>query len=405
MVAGVVIADAIRFGNGMGDVDRGGGISTYPREEECSRYWVQRSLGQGQDPNIYLNGNVTAPPRMAAEMNREVAGNMYKRIYIGFHSNASTGNTNTATARGDVGLYNDPSLSTNVAPNSDTPNQRRLAEIIGTNVNNAFKAITVPPFEVGWTNNRSSLVFARSDYAFGEINNNYISNEFDATIIEVAFHDNIYDAALMRDPKFRNWSARACYQAVVRYMNEFDGLPLNFLPEPPANVRAMATNNGILIAWSAPVSEGNSGAATGYVVYRSTDGYGFGNPVGVSGVGTTSLLFADLAADTDYYFRVAATNAGGESLPSATVGCRRAASALSTRILFVNGFTRFDRTLNLRQTPTAQQYRPPGHNAELWHHGPRPAAFRERLRLRRAARQSDQRGWPGWASTPANSRP
>jgi hypothetical protein len=361
--ASVVIADAIRFGNGKGDVDRGGGISSYPREEEGSRYWVQCSLGQGQDSGIYANGNVSAPPRMAAEMNREASGNMFKRIYIGFHSNSSTDNTNTATARGDVGLYNDPSLSTNVAPNSNTPNQRRLAEIIGTNVNNALKAITVPPFEVGWTNNRSSLIYARSDYAFGEINNNYINNEFDATIIEVAFHDNVYDAALLRDPKFRNWSARASYQAVVRYMNQFDGVPLNFLPEPPVNVRALATNNSILVSWSAPVSEGNSGPATGYMVYRSTDGYGLGNPVGVTGVGTTSLAFTNLAADTDYYFRVAATNAGGESFPSATVGCRRAANALSTRILFVNGFTRFDRTLDLRQTPAPRQYKPPGHNA------------------------------------------
>ncbi len=359
-LTGVVIADAIRFGNGMGDVDRGGGVSGYPREEESSRYWVQRSLGQGQDPNLYLNGNVTAPPRMAREMNRQEAGNMYKRLYIGFHSNASGG---TPTARGDVGLYNDPSLSTNVAPNSDTPNQRRLAQIIATNINNACKTITAPPFEYGWTNNRSSLTYARSDFAFGEINNNYIGDEFDATIIEVAFHDNVYDAALLRDPRFRNLTARASYQAVVYYMNQFDGLPLNFLPEPPFNVRAIATNSGILLAWSAPVTEGNSGPATGYVVYRSTDGFGFGNPVGVSGVGSTSLLLTGLAADTDYYFRVAATNAGGQSFPSATVGCRQASSPQSSRVLVVNGFTRFDRFLNLRQTPTAQQYKPPGHNA------------------------------------------
>jgi hypothetical protein len=56
-------------------------------------------------------------------------------------------------------------------------------------------------------------------------------------------------------------------------------------------------------------------------------------------------------------------NAGGESFPSATVGCRRASHSLSTRILFVNGFTRFDRNLNLRQTLSVQQYRPPGHDA------------------------------------------
>ncbi len=373
--ANVVIADAIRFGNGMGDVvpapynTETPTVSSYPREEECSRYWIQRSLGQGQSFAIYdrsgddTSDNVGAPPRMAAEMNREAAGNIYKRIYIGFHSNSSTDSTNTATARGDIGLYNNPALSTNVAPNSNTPNQRRLAEIIATNVDNTLKAVTVPPFEVSWVNNQSaSRTYARSDYAFGEINNNYISNEFDATIIEVAFHDNPNDAKLLRDPKFRDWVARASYQAVVRYMNEFDALPLNFLPEPPGNVRATASTNGIVVAWDAPVAQGNSGAPTNYLVYLSTNGYGFGNPLLVATGGVTSVTWTNLDPDTDYYFRVAAANAGGQSLPSATVGCRRAARALSTKLLFVNGFSRFDRLTNLRQTPTALQYHPPGYN-------------------------------------------
>ena len=52
-VGSVVIADAIRFGNGMGSVDRGFGVSSYPREDECSRYWVQTSLGQGQSATLY----------------------------------------------------------------------------------------------------------------------------------------------------------------------------------------------------------------------------------------------------------------------------------------------------------------------------------------------------------------
>ena len=346
-----VIADAIRFGNGMGDVDRGGGVSGYPREEECSRYWVQRSLGQGQDPNIYLNGNVTAPPRMAREMNREAAGNIYKRVYVGFHSNAGGG-------RGVLGLYNNPSLF----PGTDTPNQFRLAQLLGTEINTDMVNIGAPPLEVAWYNRGTGITYARGDYAFGEINNNYISDEFDATIVEVAFHDSTSDTLLLRDPKARNWVARATYQGVVRYMNEFDGLALNFLPEPPVNVRATATTNGIVVSWFPPVAQSGSGAPTDYVVYRSTDGYGFGDPVNTGGAGTISLTITNLAADTDYYFRVAAVNAGGESFPSETVGCRRSSHALSTRILVVNGFTRFDRTLNLRQTPTAQQYKPPGHD-------------------------------------------
>ncbi|HEY5909043.1 MAG TPA: fibronectin type III domain-containing protein [Verrucomicrobiae bacterium] len=361
-VTGVAIADAVRFGNGMGDVDRGGGVSGYPREEECSRYWVQRSLGQGQSSTLYdsptlsdSDDNVRTPIRMAVEMNREAAGDMFQRLYVGFHSNAGGG-------RGVLGLYNDPTISPTVETNSNTPNQYRLAQMLGTEVNNDMSVIGVPPLEQAWYNRGGNIAYARTDYAFGEINNNTISNEFDASMVEVAFHDNVSDAKLLCDSKARNWVARASYHGVVRYMNQFAGVPMNLLPEPPFNVRAAASSGAVVISWAVPVVQGGSGAPTAYVVYQSSDGYGFGSPVSVEGAGATSLALTNLTAGTDYYFRVAAVNAGGESFPSETVGCRRSSNPFSSRILFVNGFTRFDRTLNLRQTPTPQQYRPPGHD-------------------------------------------
>jgi hypothetical protein len=354
-VGSVVIADAIRFGNGMGDVDRGFGVSTYPREEECSRYWIQRSLGQGQSSSIYDNSsddasdNVGAPPRMAREMNREAAENMFKRVYIGFHSNAGGG-------RGVIGLYNNESLFAGTG----TSNQLRLAQLTGIEVNNDLVGIGAPPLEVAWYNRGSSVTYARTDYAFGEIRGDTLNYEMDATIIEVAFHDDASDTKLLRDPKARNWVARAAYQAVVRYMNQFDGVPLSFLPEPPGNVRAVATPSGIVVSWAAPVAQAGSGAATGYVVYHSTDGYGFGEPVAVSGAGTLSVTLTNLGTDLDHFFRVAATNTGGESLPSETVACRRASDPTTPRVLLVNAFDRFDRFINLRQTPSGS-YKPPGH--------------------------------------------
>ncbi len=355
-VGSVVIADAIRFGNGMGDVDRGFGVSTYPREEESSRYWVQRATGQGQSSSLYdgsgtdAEDTVGAPPRMAREMNREDAGNLFKRVYIGFHSNAGGG-------RGAIGLYNNETLFAGTS----TSNQFRLAQLIGLEVNNDLVGIGSPPLELAWYNRGTSVTYARSDYAFGEIRGDTLNYEMDATIIEVAFHDSDSDAKLLRDPKVRNWVARASYQAVVRYMNQFDGLALNFMPEPPGNVRAVANGSNIVVSWAAPVTQGGSGSATGYVVYRSTDGYGFGEPVGVSGAGTLSLLVTNLATDTDLFFRVAATNAGGESLPSETVACRRATDPATKRVLLVNAFDRFERSLNLRQTPSGS-YKTPGHD-------------------------------------------
>jgi hypothetical protein len=363
---GVVIADAIRFGNGMGSINRGGGVSGYPREEECSRYWIQNSLGQGQPASIYdgagddASDNVGAPIRMAAEMNQQNIGNMYKRIYIGFHSNATTGNTNTATARGSMGLWNDNA----VFPGTGTPNQFRLAQIIGREVTDDLKSLN-SLLEAPWYDRGSGVTYKNPSFAYGEINNLTINNEFDATIVEVAFHDQIQDIALLRDPKVRNWAARACYHAVIKHMNEFDGLPLSFLPEPPHNVRALAGAEGISVSWFFPIAQAGSGVPTGYNVYVSTNGYGFGDPVAVIGPAASTVLLTNLALDTDYYFRVTAVNAGGESFPSEVVGCRRSSNPAQSRVLFVNAFDRFDRTTNLRHTPTAQNYKPPGNTGTM----------------------------------------
>jgi hypothetical protein len=316
---------------------------------------VQRSLGQGQSSSLYnvpglsdQDDNVGTPPRMAAEMNSTTTEtNIYKRVYVGFHSNAGGG-------RGSVGLVR--------SDNEKTPNQQELARLLAKEIDDDLTAIGSPPLEVPWDSDRASYTFAG---IYGEINNSVIDGEMDATIIEVAFHDDVDDSKILRDPKGRNWIARAVYQGVLRYMNEFDGVPLDFLPEPPGNVRAIATNNGTRVSWSAPVAQGGSGAATGYRVYQSTNGYGFGNPIAVNGAGNTSVTLTNLAAGVDFYFRVAATNAGGESLPSETVGCRQAAAPGASRVLVVNGFDRFDRTLELRQTPAVQNYNPPGNTGSM----------------------------------------
>jgi hypothetical protein len=346
----VAVADAIRFGNGMGDVIPvpGGHISTYPREEEASRYWILKSLGQGQTNVISLtsndqqSSNVSAPPRMARAMNRVSEGNMFKRIYLGFHSNAGGG-------RGTIGLWNNPELF----PGTKTPNQERWAQLIGEEVNSTLSAMAVPPLEVPWFK-RSVVTYARNDYAFGEINNKVIGDEFDATILEVAFHDSLPDTKLLRDPKVRDWVGRCSYQAIVRYMNQFDGAPLQFLPEPPQNVRAVGSPLAVSVAWDPPAQTTNTLVA-GYVVYRSEDGYGFGAPVQVP-AGQTRLMLTGLSRGKDRYFRVTAVNAGGESLPSAVAGCRPARTSSAPRVLVVNGFTEFARFNNLRQTLRATNY-------------------------------------------------
>ena len=92
----VVIADAIRFGNGMGDwVDTptgAPGVSGYPREDENSFHWIARSLGVGVSlttaTGASTNNNVSAPSNFAQYMYNGAFGGA---VYIGFHSNAGGG--------------------------------------------------------------------------------------------------------------------------------------------------------------------------------------------------------------------------------------------------------------------------------------------------------------------------
>ena len=347
----VVIADAIRFGNGMGTVDRGGGVSDYPREEESMRYWVQANLAQGQPTTLY-DGTGTdeqdswsAPPKMSAEMNRGPSYSAtndldYKRIHISFHSNAGGGRGTVALITGDA-----------------TPNQAELAQLAGSEVNNDLVALGAPPLELAWDNNTTVTYTG----GYGEISSSSFNDEMDATIIEVAYHDDASDAKLMRDPKARAAVGKAAMQAVIKYFHQFDTnspAPLSFLPEPPTNVRAIAGTSGqIAIAWTAPVILGGSQNPTNYIFYRSTNGYGFGNPLAVGNV--TSCTLSNLTAGVDYYFRVSAANAGGESMPSEVVGCRAPLTNGEPRVLVVNAFDRLDRTTNLRQDVGVENYFPP----------------------------------------------
>jgi hypothetical protein len=348
----VVIADAIRFGNGMGSVDRGGGVSGYPREHESMRYWVQANLAPGQSTSLYEGSgddesdSWSAPPKMSAHMNREDAGDIYDRIHISFHSNAGGG-------RGTVALItSDP-----------TPNQAELAEIVGGEVNDDLVALGSPPLEAPWFN-KSGHTYTGG---YGEIDGSSFSYEMPATIVEVAFHDDATDALLMRDPKGRAAVARATLHGVIKFMNAYDtnaAPPLAFLPEAPTNLRASAGTNGqINLAWTAPVSSGGSQTPTNYILYQSTNGFGFGNPVSVGNV--TSYTVSNLTAGVDYYFRVTAANAGGESMPSETVGCRAAATNNAPRVLVVNAFDRLDRSANLRHNLSSQNWTKPGNTGTI----------------------------------------
>ena len=327
----VVIADAIRFGNGMGDLPSGAGgigtgsISGYPREDENSYHWLYRSMGQGVTPSSIIGtGNVSAPSNMAQYMN--VNTNPFgTSVYIGFHSNAGGG-------RGARGL-----IDADVADR--TPHQTDLALYLGRQINTDMQALN-SQWEYAWNTGTTHTFNGQ----FGELDLGSAA-EMDATIIEVAFHDSVEDAAIMRDPKGRDQIARSVYEGTLEYFQNWGGLvsPVA-VPSAPINVRAVSNTSGqVTLNWSAGPTGVKGAAASGYRVYTSLDGYGFD---GGTAVATTSVTITGLDPNLPHYFKVVATNAGGESHESEVLAALPSGGA--KRVLIVNGYDRFDRNNDVR---------------------------------------------------------
>src|SRR6185295_13782245 len=79
----------------------------------------------------------------------------------------------------------------------------------------------------------------------------------------------------------------------------------------------------------------------------------------------TSFTVSNLPPNVDYYFRVAAHNLGGESMPSEVVGCRVSSTNGAPKVLVVNGFDRFDRTTNLKHNTTRGSWDPQGNSGTI----------------------------------------
>jgi hypothetical protein len=351
-VSGNVIADAIRFGNGMGDVVGAGPgtISGYPREEECSRYWAESEThinANGLPTSIYnccssdSSDNVGTAARWAREMNDESEGDRWNRVYLEFHSNAASG-----TARGTVALIT----------GSATTNQALYADIMGEEIEEDMQLLDeVVPFEYTWASRPNTYTSS-----YGAISTTNNGNEFDATILEVAFHDNPQDAELLLDTKVREAVGRSSMHGIVKFLNNISGgaVPLSFPPDRPRRVQAVHNGSGgVVVSWQAPLSgEAYGDPATGYRVYRSSNGYGFDAGQDVGNV--LSVTLNDIPANTTTYLHVTADNAGGESPPSETLAVRRPDTG-GAQVLIVNGFDRHDRYQDPVQTiPAGSMQRP-----------------------------------------------
>ncbi|MCS6806143.1 MAG: N-acetylmuramoyl-L-alanine amidase [Blastocatellia bacterium] len=316
-----VIADAIRFGGGMGSIARGGTTSQRPRWEEAARYFAEF---QGAPPQVFdplstgedRDDDVTARPRYA-EWEKEPGEDA---VYISLHTNAAaTPNTGTGT---ETYIHN-------TAP---SPGSALLQQAVHQELINDIRQ--------GWDANWRDRGLRTAN--FGELR---LLTTMPGVLIELAFHDtSTPDAQYLREPLFRQLAARAIYQGIVKYFEQRDRVDLPLLPEPPTHLTVHNTDwQEVTISWRPPQTDrvGLVGdQATSYKVYTSADGKAFDNGVATS---DTSLTLTGLTPGRVYYFRVTALNDGGESFPTEVLAVKVAAGVARPAMLVVNGFDRLDR--------------------------------------------------------------
>ena len=202
----------------------------------------------------------------------------------------------------------------------------------------------------------SSSWSSRTSYlygsTYGELYNSFNDNVFkkmDTTINEVAFHDNADDCTVLKTPAGREWLARSSTRGLIKHLSGYyaSGIINTNAPDRPIKLKAANSGAGaVTVSWAMPTRTAASGGVPqGFIIYTSTDGRGFGNPITVSGGATTSKTITNLNAGATIFFRVCATNAGGESLNSQVAGVRVTAGGSKAGVLVVAGFDRNDSSL------------------------------------------------------------
>jgi len=310
-----IVADAVRFGGGTGqqpDCTNGGAPSGRPRFEEAARQYANY---QGYPT---CREDVTMRPVYTEwELSKGAPTEINEAIFVSWHTNAA-GGTGTETY-----IYNGGGASQPIV----TAGSLQLRDSVQKQIISDLRA--------GWNPSWADRTGKTAN--FGELRE---LRTIPGILIELAFHDRSTDASALKTPEFRRMAARAIYKGIVKFYNYKSGTPIQYLPEEPRQVVAKNTGSSqIEVSWIAPLTGGIYGdAATGYRIYFSENGKGFDNGTAVSG---TSYTFSGVAGKT-YFFRVSATNAGGESFASSVVAARTPSGAGTADYLIVDGFDRLD---------------------------------------------------------------
>ena len=327
---GVVITDAVRFGGGMGNIQRGGATSGMPRCLEGARwagapYSVYAGKGGADDyiDDINTRSNIV----------NWLAGGS---VYVPTHEGKKVPFELSLAVHSDAGATHvNDSIIGSLAICTTNFNDGRLAAGVSRQISHDFADMLLTGVQRDLTATYGKWT---RRYLWDRNYSETRKPEVPSAIIETLSHQNFADMRRALDPNFRFTLARSLYKTILRYVNGNHSLACVVQPLPVSNFRIVRTaDNQLQLSWL-PVTDRlePSAVPTTYNIYIAEGKNGFDNGRSVS---STSFTFTP-KPNVVYQFRVTAVNRGGESFPSTTLAACVSAQAGARDVLVVDGFTR-----------------------------------------------------------------
>ena len=345
---GVVCADAVRFGGGMGNIAREGQTSGLPRYLEGARYNAQWSgmpievYNRTEGKNDY-NDDINTRSRMT---NYVSGGSVYNpsekglgvplEMTLGFHSDA--GFSKEDEWIGTLGIYttdfNEQRLNSGVSRYTS----RDLTDMVLTGIQEDVSA-------------KYGILWARR----AMWNRNYSETRLPAVpsmILELLSHQNFADMKLGHEPDFKFTVARSIYKSILKYTATMHGTDYTVQPLPVTRFAIEESGKkSFRLHWQGMIDpQEPSARPQGYIVYTRLGYGGWDNGTYVKGNSYTFEAEEGLV----YSFKVTAVNKGGESFPSEILSAYHAKKSRGT-VLIVNAFDRTSGPATI-ETPTHQGF-------------------------------------------------
>ena len=329
---GVVCADAVRFGGGMGNMARDGQTSGLPRFLEGARYNAQWS---GMPAEIYSrpdrqNDYADDLNTRSQMINYLSGGSVYNptekglgvplEMSLAFHSDA--GFSKTDEWIGTLGVYttnfNDGKLNSGVSRHAS----RDLTDMVMTELQQDISA------RYGRQWNRRAMW-----------NRNYSETRLPAVpsmILEILSHQNFADMKIGHEPDFKFTVARSVYKAILKHTATMHNTDYVVQPLPVTRFAIQESGKQFLLSWQGVIDpQEPSASPRGYIVYTRLGHGGWDNGTYVK----DNYYTFDAEPGLVYSFKVTAVNKGGESFPSEILSAYHAKENRGT-VLIVNGFDR-----------------------------------------------------------------